>query len=416
MSGTDLRELLKNRAAGASMPPADLMDRVEAGYRRRRRGQVAWSAFAAVLVLAVAVWAGLSPAPDRTSLPANLVNPSPFHLPPTLNKAPGLSSAFPDAVLDGIPPTTPSNSKTAVLGRLGRGHALLGDRKALYDYDTRSKTFRTITETGGAMTAIAIAPHWIVWQQTDSANAEHFFVYRAPISGGPRQLVAAVGQRTPTTIWYATDDDVYWTSLPTSRAGSGVTRLSLKNGAVSTMPGFEDLSVDGTPWAKGYDIPTVDNPGVEIPTDGRTTLMRNLLTGERRSVTTRDDTEWLRCVATFCVGQTRSTRPSPTTPSGQAYPHMDGYFLQQPDGSDRVEISYRAMSPQLLRTDDGGLLAFQGATVTVLDPVSGKVGTIAGAGKGLGCASTGAASIEWSNYGDPGREDCSPAVHVAFFN
>jgi hypothetical protein len=416
MSGTDLRELLKNRAGDAPMPPADLMQRVEAGHRRRRRSQVALSAFAAVLVLAVGAWAGLSAAPHRASLPANPVNLPPFHLPATLDDAPAIATAFPGSVIDGIPGTAPSDLNAVVYGRLGPGHALIGDRKTLYDYDSGSRTFRTLTTTGPAMTAITLAPHWIVWQQSDTTNPRHFWVYKAPRSGGARQLVADVRQAPSSTAWYATDDYAYWTSKPPNPVSSGVTRLSLKDGAVAGMAGFEDLSMDGTPWAKSFVGSGAYLPGISAR-DERTTMMRNVVTGERRPVTTRDDTEWLNCVATFCLGQTKSLRPSPTTTNGQPlHFHNDGFFVQHPDGSDRVEISYRAYLPELLNTDDGGLLVSRGLTMVVLDPLSGKFGTVPGAVGLLRCTHTSGVGIEWSNRTDPGKKDCYPAFHYASFD
>jgi hypothetical protein len=416
MSGTDLRELLRNRAGDAPTPPADLIERVRAGHRRRRRGQMVLAAFAAILVLAVGGWTGLNSVHRPTTLPANPLDLPRFRLPRTLDAAPGIASAFPGSVLDGIPATAPSDLNTVVYGRLGPGHALVGDRKTLYDYDTGARTFRTITEAGPAMTAVALAPHWIVWQQSDSTNAGHFRVYKAPRSGGARQLVADVPQAPSSTTWYATDENVYWTSRPPNPVGVGVTRLSLKDGAVTEMAGFEDLTVDGTPWAKDYKGLVVDVQRLGKQDESRITVMRNVVTGEQRPVTTRDDTDWLRCVASFCLGQTRSLRPSPTTASGVSYAHQDGYFLQHPDGSDRVELPYRTVSPELLKTDDGGLVVFHTLTPTVLDPVSGKVGTIPGAGKRLRCYGMTVGGVEWSNETDPGRLDCHPSVHYAIFD
>ena len=52
MTGRELHETMGLLAAEAPDPPADLLDRVVTGSRRRRHRQAAVAAFAAVIVLA----------------------------------------------------------------------------------------------------------------------------------------------------------------------------------------------------------------------------------------------------------------------------------------------------------------------------------------------------------------------------
>jgi hypothetical protein len=412
MSGTDLRELFKNRAAGASMPPADLMDRVEAGHRRRRRGQVAVAAFAAVVALTVGAWAGLSPAQRRADTPAT-VNLPPFKLPAKLGQAPSIALVFPGSVFDDVPARTPSDGIAAVVGRIDSEHLVIADRKSFYAYDTKARTFRTITAVGEPFGNLTVAPHWILWELIDAHDSGHFFVYRAPLAGGPRQLVAEVRQNPHTTAWYATDDYLYWSKFAGDVVARGVTRLSLDDGNVARLAGFDDLVVDGTPWAKAFTKTANDGASAYLVSDSRTTALRNLVTGETRRVGTRSDTDTLRCVPTFCLGRVKWIGPSPSTSTERVDQLTSGYFVQHLDGSDRTELGYRS-EPDLLKTETGGMIIFQG--VIVLDPLTGRLGASSGPEQRVSCGGASGRGIEWSNQSEvSGPDRCRPSKHYAFF-
>jgi hypothetical protein len=202
---------------------------------------------------------------------------------------------------------------------------------------------------------VAIAPHWIVWQADDQHSATAFSVYRAPITGGPRQLVAVVHASVQNQGYYATDDFVYWSPI---RRG-GVTRLSLTGGTISVLPGFEGIWSDGTGWGRDVGRPRnlIATSEVKTPKAAAPISFRSLVTGERRAVTRSPDLTQMQCVPTFCIGASAGSSRE---------------FVQRLDGSGRVALP-AAGHPTLavLQVGDSGLIAYG---LTLLDPLTGRVG------------------------------------------
>jgi hypothetical protein len=364
MSGTDLRELLNNRAANAAKPPADLIERVEAGHRRRRRGQATVAAFLSVLVLAAGAWVVLRPDAERhPQLPATTPTPAtprPFHVPGSLANPPALNVAWPATTMVDQPLP---NRYGRPLGRIDQDHLLLGNAMTFSSYDVTTRTARTLVsgtgagqQTGVQFTA-AIAPHWIVWQADDQHSATAFSVYRAPISGGPRQLVGVVHASVDNQGYYATDDFVYWSPI---RHG-GVTRFSLTDGTIRALPGFEGIWSDGTGWGRdvGYSRnPTGTASEVNTPKAAAPVAFRSLVTGERRPVTRSRDLTQMQCVPTFCIGASAGSSKE---------------FVQRLDGRGRVALPATTGHAfvAVLQIGDGGLISYG---LTLFDPFTGRVG------------------------------------------
>jgi hypothetical protein len=363
MSGTDLRELLKNRAANAATPPADLIERVEAGHRRRRRGQAAVATFLSVLVLAAGAWVALRPGADRhPQLPATPPTPAaprPFHVPGSMANPPALKITWPGTTMVDQP--LPDRIGRP-LGRIDQDHLLLGDTTTFSSYDVTTRTTRTLVSGTGAkphgsgiLFTVAIAPHWIIWQADDQQSATAFSVYRAPITGGPRQLVAVVHASVENQGYYATDDFVYWSPI---RHG-GVTRLSLTDGTIRVLPGFEGIWSDGTGWGRDVGRPRNQTATAEVktPKAAAPISFRSLVTGELRAVTRSRDLTGMQCVPTFCIGASAGSSQE---------------FVQRLDGSGRVALpatGHRIVA--VLQVGDGGLIAYG---LTLLDPLTGRVG------------------------------------------
>jgi hypothetical protein len=412
MTDCELSEALDARASEAPAPPPDLLARVETRFRRRRRRQAVGGTFAAVLVLALGGWAGFAALPQRANHPATPVaQPPAFRIPASLANPPLITDAWPAAiVVEGPLATSPSGHSRPVLGRIDATHLLVGDQNNFYSYDGDSRTFRTlVTGTGSSIPQdtgrIALSPHWIVWPVNDQRN-DRFSIYRAPVAGGDRQLVAVVRQPPDNGGYYATDEFVYWSRA--SRAG--VTRLSMSDGTVGALPGFEDMETDGTPWAETapWTVPVAAAADRGPPTTRPqpTTwpqpvalAFRNLVTGERRIGMMLPDTKSIQCMPAFCIGRLHGDR---------------GEFVQRLDGSGRALLGNQATPAGLLSAGDGGFIIL--GERTVLDPMTGKLGTIP-SGKATTCGRIGGSTgtdhgmavVAWWDSSDRSGKSC-PAV------
>ena len=393
MKDANVREALETYAVAAPAPPPDLLERVETGYRRRRRRR-AGGAAAVLAVVVLTVGVAIGPWPERRAAPDQTVGQPGLLVPASFEDVPRLISAWPRAVIEEPPVTSPAGRKARVVGRLDADRVLVEDRVSFYSYNLRDKTFRTlVTGFGGNDSAneILITPNWLVWQVRNHGE-EFFSVYRAPVTGGNRQLVTTV--KTSYLLardWYATDDAVYWSA----RTG-GVTRVSLSDGVTTTPAAFQRLGTHGTAWAESTGRPAGRTSG------SVSRLLRHLVTGEQRTVTALPGTVSLRCAPTFCLGETDGTLPSAQSGTSR-------WFVQQLDGSGR-----RALPPapglqaQLVSTDTGGLIVIttnRGEWI-VLNPVTGRWGsTRRASGTSPSCAGYGPRALKWG--GDKPPVNCN---------
>ncbi|WP_433717994.1 hypothetical protein ACQP2Y_27905 [Actinoplanes sp. CA-051413] len=399
MSDVNVREMLETYAAAAPAPPPDLLERVEAGHRRRRRRRRAGSAAVVLVLVAVAVGAAIGPWPGRRAAPDQTAGQPALLVPASFDDGPQIASVWPRAIIDEPPVTSPTGKKASVVGRLDADRVLVRDPVSFYSYNVRDKTFKTlVTGYGGNDTAneVLITPNWLVWQVRNHGE-EFFSVYRAPVTGGERQLVVTV--QTSYLLardWYATDEAVYWSA----RTG-GVTRVSLSDGVMTTPAELQRLGTHGTAWAELTGRPAGRSSGTV------SRLLRNLVTGEERTVTALPDTVSLRCAPTFCLGRTEVAEPS--APRGTMR-EISGWFVQELDGSGR-----RALPPvsdpggaRLVPTDTGGRLLIWTKRVDqiVLNPVTGRWGsTRTGTGRSPSCATAGQDAFVWG--GDKPPVNCN---------
>jgi hypothetical protein len=364
MSEIDIHEALGDNAVDAPTPPPDLLDRVETGYRRRRRGRAVTATFLSIVLLAVGGWLVLRPEAQRETLPAR--PPVTFHVPTSVINAPPLTSVWPNTImLDSPLPNVPLAGLIRTAGILDHDHLLLVGRSKFYSYDVRAKSMQVLLSDPGVngqterLDHFAISPHWIVWQANDFKDDWHrFSVYRMPINGGPRQRIAVVNQVNINQGYYATDEYVYWSPLN----GGGVNRLSMTDGKLSTMPGFQGAWIDGSPWVR-IPSPTTVSPAPPpiLETKINTpTALRNVVTGELRSITTPPDIAIMSCVPTFCVATAKKSNEA---------------FIERLDGSGRIPVPSTQPSVsgrrQVLAFGDGGLAVLD--NLTLLDPLTGKL-------------------------------------------
>jgi hypothetical protein len=351
MTDLDVREAMNAVAAEAPDPPADLLGRVEAGRRRHRRNRAATAAFATVVLLAAGTWAVLRPASDRHDTPAvsrHIENPRVpgFIVPPPAQEPPLITVTWPGALVGPAEPRdTPSGAEFVVLDRLDDNRLLISeDLRKLYAYDLKARTFQVLVAdtrswVRNAQPLVARSPRWIVWVAGSPYPDHDFYVFRAPVAGGERELVGVVPNAGPGGLnLYATDEYVYWTHPDEP----GVTRMSMADGTFGPLPGFDGFRIDGTAWARG-------------PAE-----FRNLATGEERRISPSPDTKSAECVPAFCLVRT-----------------ADGWFVQRLDGRDRTALPWPGtfdLAGDLLLLPDNSLL----------DPLTGKRG-IAEPGGGAGC-------------------------------
>ncbi|MEU8615108.1 hypothetical protein AB0C29_44695, partial [Actinoplanes sp. NPDC048791] len=338
----------------------------------------------------------IGPWPERRAAPVQTVEQSGLRMPASFEDAPQIASVWPDAVIE-PPATSPTGQKARTVGRLDADRVLVKDMVSLYAYNVRDKTFRTlVTGFGGNDPAneVLVTPNWLVWQARDNGK-EFFSVYRAPVTGGERQLVTTV--RTSYLLardWYATDDAVYWSA----RSG-GVTRVSLSDGVTTKPAEFKNLGTHGTPWAELTGRPAGRSSGTV------SRLLRNLVTGEERKVTALPDTVSLRCAPTFCLGTTDASQPLIQRRSS-------GWFVQELDGSGRRALPTTSDygAPQLMSTDTGGriLIWMERGDQIILNPVTGHWGsTRRGTTSFPSCAGLGLLPRTFAWGGDKPPVNCS---------
>jgi hypothetical protein len=248
---------------------------------------------------------------------------------------------------------------------------------------------------------LAISPHWVVWQADHVKEDGHrFSIYRAPITGGPKQRIGVVNQPVLNVGYYATDDYVYWSPAN----GGGVNRMSMTDGTLSTLPGFEGTLIDGSPWVR---IPRPAEPGPSflMAKVGTPIGFRNVVSGERRSVTMPPDVATLKCVPAFCVAVVKET--------GEL-------VIERLDGTGRIALP-RTKSPavgrgSLLNFGDGGLVVLD--DVTLLDPLTGKLAATPSPKNATCGYSPGsirdAAVFTWSENSPPGSNVCPMLSHTAY--
>jgi hypothetical protein len=337
----DLRGVLTSLAAEAAEPPADLLDRVESGRRRYRRRRAATAAFAAVAVLAVGAWAAVArPAADRADTP--LTAPA-LHLPSSLAKPLPMHLVWPGSLPISKPPgRVDDNEPVHVVARTDEVSLLTAGRDTLYRLDTMREVFYPlVTDTGVDAIAhpdrIAVTPTSIVWL-ADRDTPDEYGVYRSPLGGGSRTLVAVIRAPGGPRGLYATDDHAWWSNA----TGGGVLRVSLSDGSTSRPAGFDGLVAVGTAWAT--------SPG-DAPT-----VFRNLVTGVERRVVRAADVATLECVPAFCLGDLAG-RPG-------------SWFVQRPDGSDRTMLTYPGEPTLVGAMGDSGLLVVDNRVL--LDPTTGR--------------------------------------------
>jgi hypothetical protein len=359
MTDVDLHETMDAIAAGAPAPPADLLDRVEAGRRRQRRRRAVVAA-AAVTMLAGAALAGVRLSAEPVDVPAGPARYAPFRIPPSVAERPSLWPG--NAIPAPEPPSTRYGKPIRVIDEIETSFLLAADEDTFWNVTPEAGRFLPIV-TGTGVDAlrhpdwIAVSPSSIVWLADDRRSNGELSVYRTPHGGGSKGLITVVRQ-DPGALQgslYATDDHVYWSTL------DGVTRLSLTDGMTVMLPGFTGLVIDGTAWAA--------RPGAN-PRE-----FRNVVTGETRTVTpaAEVDPDRLRCIPAFCVAPARSG---------------DGtWFVQRPDGSHTAKL------PGAVKTfgamGDAGVILL--VDHVLLDPVSGRFG-LASPGSMDGCPESAAGS------------------------
>ena len=346
MTNMDLSAAMTSFADDAPQPPIDLLERVETRHRRRRRVQAAVATCAAVAV--VAAGAGLLRPAAETPQPAGPPTTAGFHLPPVPASVPSIKQAWPDAVVADAIANTPAGRPPAVVGVLDPTHWLVvshPDSGKMWSYAVADRKYRPLlTHTGGAVFQenVAVTGKAIV---RAVAAGDHTEVWMSGRDGGNDHRAGTVNQKDTNSLW-ADDTNVYLSF----NAVMGIFRMSLKDGQVEALDGFDQFRLDKSPWAFSDAGP-----------------LRNVVTGQEITVA-------------------RSTGAGPTAPAGaqpSSAPSGEetvgctpvfcvawdvAKFVQRPDGSERTPVPYPGVElimPGHLLVSDEKLL---------VDPLTGVMG------------------------------------------
>jgi hypothetical protein len=292
---------LEAYADRADTAPADLLERVEQRYRRRR-GRRVIGAGVAILVLVAAVVGGVALNPLSSNaktyrshqLNATVPTPVGWTVPTAVDPLPTIQETWPHAAFR-LPAQAPGGGRLGALASLDATHVLtVGSATAeaaggLYSYDLATGGFTTLvahtaTHQPAFMNRFAIAPNWLVWEIDDKNSMD---VYKVPRTGGTPRLISHVDTDAgATSEWAATDQAVYWSG----GTEPGVYRLSLAGGPPKPLAGFRDFGMTaGSAWAVRQQR-------------GVTEELKNVVTGQDLPVKTPADAVALSCSPTFCVG------------------------------------------------------------------------------------------------------------------
>ncbi|MEV6489883.1 hypothetical protein AB0M20_14840 [Actinoplanes sp. NPDC051633] len=381
MTNTDLHEAMLTLAEGAPGPPPDLLDRVVAGHRRRRRTHAVVAAFAAVILVGAGVWVW-RPSTER-ALPADV-----FNLPPIPADPPSIPEAWPRAVISDGLEATPDNVVPESLGLIDRTHVLVASRApggkswSMWNYSIADRTYRAVLRAIPAeVTAdrVAITTSFIVRLAVDGGRIQ---VWTSAHDGRSERRIATVGfTGGEVGGLYANDQTAYFS------AGGRVMRIPLNGSEADALRTVDALRTDGSPWAANPDH----------------TFFRHLVTGQEIRAVKPNGTDEIQCLPAFCISAVKGK-----------------WFVQRPDGTGRTALPYDGR-PNMV----GALTAPPGSTAQnsglmfvspsiVMDPVTGALGTLlenpdCGHGASYGSLGSGV-QISWQVVAGL----CTGSSHIAY--
>jgi hypothetical protein len=325
------RDLVRALAEASRVPtPDDLAARVERRARVRRRRRFALLLLAAPVLLLPAMSTPTAdhptpPHPSSAASPAAsaVLSPvpvptGPLKFPPSTSDAKPIEEVWPAGVL-----RMPAGSPFSVGRLLDRDHALMRwndlfeHTAAIYSYDLRTQAKAKLADLADPpgtrdyfIQDFALTATEILWW---ARSADATYVWSLPRTGGTPVLVARLAGALELSGMNATDDAVYWSSIPT-----GVYRLDRRTRTAELMPGLEKFSFTQFPWASSLE---------------RSPLLHNVLTNQEIVVRAPADTSSLWCVPALCIGE-----------GGPAFSH----FAMRTNGSRRVDLMDADLSPGLI--------------------------------------------------------------------
>jgi hypothetical protein len=321
---TQLVRAMERAAASAPDAPGDLLGRVEAGYRRRRRRTGVAVGVLSVLAL-VGASAGLARAeldrPSRTR-PAKVVSVPPSvspsvspwdrltqARPPAVATVGPAQAVWPEAVRP-IPAKAPGGGTYRPITALDTHRLLLAVESgfeqvsALRVYDQRNGDSALVANLAAPAgmssyrpSNFAVGDGMVGWMaagtRTGGGAVSEFWV--VPLGGGVPRLVHSGPELHMTSLTLASGT-LYWAAID----GSGIYRLPVSGGSPTPVPDTSGLQITRWPWA----VPA--SPMGMIPTGRQSTEIRNLVTGERRSAQVRPEmSPRMVCEPDVCVGSSR---------------------------------------------------------------------------------------------------------------
>jgi hypothetical protein len=296
-----LRGTLATAAQEAPSVRPELLDRVEAVRRGRRRRKMSAAALGTAVVLGGAGVVGTQLGSGDGAVPVAAAGALKPVARADLADAVKVRERWPDAVRK-LPARLPNGSVLQPVALLD-GDVLVGATESslqrpdrLWSYDLgarRAKVITNIVIPGGSKifaSDFAVGGGQVVWWLSYRADGRDTVeIWGAPVAGGTAHKIAGMPGAEVSTL-LIDGDDIVWA------ASGGVYRAPLTGGAPARIPGTEGFGIVSWPWI-GSPASHGDKLGYV-----RYRTIKNVRTGERRGARLAPFKGAWTCGVTWCVG------------------------------------------------------------------------------------------------------------------
>ncbi|MCC5576536.1 hypothetical protein IMZ11_12935 [Microtetraspora sp. AC03309] len=406
----DLVGMLR-KAANSVPPPVDLGQGLVTRRRRRTRRRYQSALAAAGVVAVVLGGTAVVRGGDRTDEVGPMASAAPGTVddPATVEGRPSPArEVWPEAVST-IPKKAADGFRYRPVTALGPTEILL-TAEASFEKAGRFEVYDTRTGQARVLTTIVpggkgyfeqnaeVGQDYIAWYGTkpnDGVAWADFWV--APRQGGdPIRVGEVAGGLAAVDRIGVTKDHVVW-----SPRSGGVYRMPISGGAPERIAGTDGLWLTSWPWAR--DVPGDAGPDEERRNRNQSLLV-NLETGARRSITAPTGVTGLRCATEWCVG---------TSGGSEGSEGSDGHvFAMRPDGTEGKQLPGRA---HMLEIHGGHFVQLSEGRPALYDLNTGKVAGIsaitkdgAGGSYGRGVSSSPTLVFYWNAGEIKAKRTCVP--------
>ncbi|GAA1826540.1 hypothetical protein [Actinomadura chokoriensis] len=299
--GRALRGTLATAAQEAPSVRPELLDRVEAVRRGRRRRKMAAAALGTAVVVGGAGVLGTQLGTGDGTVPVAAAGALKPVARADLGAPVKVRERWPDAVRE-LPARLPDGSRLQPVALLD-GDILVGTTESslqrpdrLWSYDLGARRAKVITNIviprGSKIFAsdFAVGGGRVVWWLSYRVDGRDTVeIWGAPVAGGAAHKITGMPGAEVSTLLIDGDDAVW-------AASGGVYRAPLTGGAPAKIPGTEGFGIVSWPWI-GSPAPYGDKLGYV-----RYRTLKNVRTGERREARLAPFKGAWSCGVTWCVG------------------------------------------------------------------------------------------------------------------